>query len=648
MKRFLPLILVISALLGLTSVICLASGNDGAASSSYTASDGRTFALEDRLIFSDVITEMPKTIEATIKFPASFSVNGVNIIANYGNDSKRANTFVVQINTKGAPVLSTQHNSDGTDKCEHTFSNVNVYTGEWVNLAIVRDGTSLHCYLDGELKQTITCDRHEFTISRNFYLGGDYRTNSGIPNSYYFKGAMKNLALYSEARGADEILADISGINALDESLVAYYELSGTKLANIIPDLSKNNNEIIRETITGGLELTDNGDNTSKDRYIASKTVENYTTIEVMLKADSGEYGVIYGNYVAGAGHVDGSMNLEINDKGQIWYRVYDTEYATNKKVNSVTFKNVNVWSGEWLHITVVSDVENMEYRCYVNGELAETAEMKNVVSAVPQKAMMLGRDYRTGSAQIQFAGEVMSLVTYSDVRSQREIKNDIMRGPEYDENLISYYDMTFADGSATIPDRSGNGAHLVNAAKPIDEFKVEGDGLFIDTNALKYPEQYQSEKFPKTVEFTVKINEADAGAQRTVLSNYRAASNEYSYTIRLASGIPRIYVYYNGTKDYLEYRFTGIKSKQICTGEWTNVAIVTDIPNKEFRCYINGELALTKSFYEPSNVSLTKEQIDAIDFDFTLNSKLNPAATHGTGSAANPFANGYIKSIVT
>ena len=639
---------MLSLLLNMTVIFCLASGSEPEATSDYITDDGRTFALEDRLIFSDVISEMPKTIEATIKFPASFSGNGGNIIANYGNDSKRANTFVVQINTKGAPILSTQHNSDGTDKCEHTFSNVNVYTGEWVNLAIVRDGSSLHCYLDGELKQTITCDRHDFTISRNFFLGGDYRTNSGIPNSYYFKGAMKNLALYSEARDASEVLADISGINADDESLVAYYELSGTQIANIIPDLSKNNIEIIRENITGGLELVDNGDNKSLDRYIASEILPNYSTVEVMLKVDEGEWGVVYGNYVAGAAYVGGSVNLEVKDNGTVLYRIYDTDYQSNTKYNNVTFSNVNVMTGEWLHLAVVCDVENMQYRCYINGELADTVTMKQVVNAESRKALMLGRDYRTGTAQIQYSGEIMSLVTYSDVRSEREIKNDIMCGPEYDENLLSYYDMTFADNSATIPDRSGNGAHLVNKAKPIDEFKIEGDGLSIDTNALKYPEQYQSEKFPKTVEFTVKINEADAGIQRTVLSNYRAANNEYSYTIRLASGIPRIFVYYNGTKDYLEYRFTGIKSKQICTGEWTNVAIVTDIPTKEFRCYINGELALTKSFYEPTNVSLTKEQIDAIDFDFTLNSKLNPAATHGKGSAANPFANGYIKSIVT
>ena len=86
---------------------------------------------------------------------------------------------------------------------------------------------------------------------------------------------------------------------------------------------------------------------------------------------------------------------------------------------------------------------------------------------------MYLGRDYRTGSGLKQYNGEIMSLVTYSDVRTESEIRRDIACGPEFDESLISYYDMKFADDSATIPDRSGNGANLVNPAKPVNALAV-------------------------------------------------------------------------------------------------------------------------------------------------------------------------------
>ena len=645
MKKIIPIIIALVAIVATFTVILCTAEAPAEASADYSADGGRVFRQEDRLIFSEVIAEMPNTIATTIKFPVGTNTESI-ILSNYDSGSKqKPNTFYFYINKSGAPVLCVRYDSTDANRCDHIFSDVNVYTGEWVDLAIVRDGSSLHCYVDGTLAQTVDYIAPEITMTRELFLGGDYRSSRGNFNAIYFKGSMKSIALYSDARTAEELVAN--ALDTSDEALVAYYELSGTQTANIIPDLSKNNNEIVRETITGGLELIDNGNNKSKDRYIASKTVSDYSTIEVMLKADAGEWGVVFGNYTASP-YIPNSVNLEIKENGTVMYRAYDKDYATNSKYNNATFNNVNVMTGEWLHLTVVADAEAEEYRCYVNGELKGTVAMNNILGIEPQKAMMLGRDYRTGGAHTQFAGEVMSVVTYADVRSEREIKYDIMRGPEFDENLLAYYDMTFADGSATIPDRSGNGAHLVNAAKAEDELKVEGEGITIDANTLKYPEKYQTETFPKTVEFTVKINEADAGIQRTVLSNYRAASNEYSYTIRLASGIPRLYIYYNGTKNYLEYRFTGIRSDEICTGEWVNVAIVTDIPNKEFRCYINGEFRLSVSFYNDKAGTLTDEQIDAINFDFKLNSKLNFGATHGTSSAANPFTNGYLKSIVT
>ena len=649
MKKILPLIIALLLLLTLTASVCWASGSDSAAASAsdFNTEGGRVFRQEDRLLFTNVIADMPDTIEAAVKFPADFNEAGGVILSNYDSGSKtKANTFYLHVDANGAPVLSVRYDAVDANRCDHTFSNVDLYTGEWVNIAVVRDGASLHCYVDGTLAQTVSYTAPEITMTRELFLGGDYRSSKGIYNSQYFKGAMKHLALYSEARTADEILADAVTINADDESLVAYYELEGTGLANIIPDLSKNNNEIIRETINGGLELIDNGNNKSKDRYIASKIVSDYSTIEVMLKADAGEWGVVFGNYTASP-YIPNSVNLEIKENGTVMYRAYDKDYATNSKYNNATFNNVNIMTGEWLHLTVVADAEAKEYRCYVNGELKGTVAMNNILSIEPQKAMMLGRDYRTGTAHTQFAGEVMSVVTYADVRSDREIKYDIMRGPEYDENLLAYYDMTFADDSATIPDRSGNGAHLVNSEKPVDEFAIEGDGVTVDTNTLKYSEKYMTSSIPHTVEFTIKIDTAKSAdpTGRTIISNYGAASPEaYSYTIRLMSGIPRLYIYYGNDGKYLEYRFSGVQSKEICTGDWEHVTITMDTEAKEFRLYVNGVLKSTTNFSSPTAGTYSEN----IDFDFKFSHPLLIGKTYGTGSGARPFMNGHIKSVVT
>lgn len=648
MKKIIPLIIALWLLLTLTVSVCLAAGSDGtaAAASDFNTEGGRVFRQEDRLLFTNVIADMPDTIEATVKFPADFDEAGGVILSNYDSGSKtKANTFYLHVNANGAPVLSVRYDAVDANRCDHTFSSVDLYTGEWVNIAIVREELKLHCYVNGSLMQTLDYIAPEITMTRELFLGGDYRTSKGIYNSQYFKGAMKSLALWSEVRDSEEIAADITATDVASEALVAYYELEGTQLANIIPDLSKSGNTIMRETITGGIELSETN-NKSKNYYQAAKAFD-YSTIEVMIRADDGDYGVLYGNYTSGTGAAS-TVNVEINEHGNIKYRCYMLDPSDSTKLikNDVAFA-ADVTTGDWVHVTIVSDKENMEYRCYINGELADTKAMVNCIEITNPVAMRLGRDRRTGTGYKQYTGDILSLVTYSDVRSEREIKNDIMRGPEYDENLLAYYDMTFADDSATIPDRSGNGAHLVNSAKPADEFAIEGEGVTVDTNTLLYTEQYMTSSIPHTVEFTVKIDTANAGnpTGRTIISNYGAASPEaYSYTIRLMSGIPRLYIYYSNNGKYLEYRFSGAQSKEICTGNWEHITITMDTEAKEFRLYVNGVLKSTTKFSSPT----TGTYSDDIDFDFKFNHHLLIGKTYGSGSAARPFTNGQIKSIVT
>ena len=294
MKRFLPLLILIVTLIGITGVICLASENSPAPLADSSADESRTFTQEDRLQISNVIAEMPKTFEATIKLPASLSGNGGTIISNY-DSAYKANTFILDVTSTGSPQLTVRYDTVDANRHTYKFSNVKLTTGEWLHLAIVRDGGSLHCYVDGVLAETLAYTAPEITMTREIYVGGDLRRSNGNYNYDFFKGSMKNIALYSDARSSNEIIADMSSINASNDNLVAYYELSGSELSDIIPDISNAKNPIVRDSITGGLELSET-DNKSKNRYLASKITPDYQTIEVMVKVDNGEYGVIYGN----------------------------------------------------------------------------------------------------------------------------------------------------------------------------------------------------------------------------------------------------------------------------------------------------------------------------------------------------------------
>lgn len=644
MKRIFTKILVIALLFCLVAIVScnVYAISTTAQSEAGSADDSRTFKSDDRLIFSEVISEVPNTIEATVKFPSDFKGEGGVIFSNY-DSGKKPNTVCLFVNKNGSPELTVRYDSVEANRKIHTFSSVNFYTGEWIHLALVRDEAALHCYVDGVLMQTLDYTAPDITMTNTAYLGGDNRWANANYNYQNFKGAMKNFAMYSAPRTADEIMSDITVPDVESNALIAYYELEGSELADIIPDISKNNNAVVRKVITGGLEFTET-DNKSKNRYLASKITPDYQTIEVMLRAEDGEYGVIYANNNGAPS--PNSVNLEITSVGAIKYHAYDNDYVSGSKLhNTVTFNNVKVNTGEWVHVTLVCDRANSEFRCYVNGSLVQTLAMAHQLNITPPRAMYLGRDYRTGSGLHQYTGEMMSLFTYSDVRTDQEIRNDIIRGPEFDENLISYYDMKFADDAAIIPDRSGNGADIKNSAKPINELNVEGEGITVDTNALKYAETYAYGSIPHTIECTFKLGNENKSGTKTIISNYKSSSvKSYTYSFRLVDGVPRLLLYYSNDSSILEYKFTSVTANKLCTGEWVNVALTMDTENKEFKFYVNGTLAQTLAFAK----DVKGEYNDSIDFDYKFVDPMLIGSSYATGSAAYPFSNGVIKSVVT
>ena len=84
MKRIFTKILVIALLFCLVAIVsCNAYAiSTTAQSEAGSADDSRTFKSDDRLIFSEVISEVPNTIEATVKFPSDFSGEGGVIFSN--------------------------------------------------------------------------------------------------------------------------------------------------------------------------------------------------------------------------------------------------------------------------------------------------------------------------------------------------------------------------------------------------------------------------------------------------------------------------------------------------------------------------------------------------------------------------------------
>lgn len=176
-----------------------------------------------------VINVPIKTFEATVYFPKSFisSERGGVIIGNYNSNVDCVN---FEIYSDGSPRLYI-HKSGTT--YNFVFDKANVYTGEWVHIAIVRETSSqTSCYINGELVQSITQSAPDIVTPDVHVLGGDQRSG----NAQYFKGRIKNVAIYDDARTADEIKSDMTA--AGKDGLIASYELNGLTSPDTIADKS--------------------------------------------------------------------------------------------------------------------------------------------------------------------------------------------------------------------------------------------------------------------------------------------------------------------------------------------------------------------------------------------------------------------------
>ncbi len=184
------------------------------------AAEGMTFAPDEIYKTESPLSELPKTYEATLRFPADFSGRGGVVLGNYYTSKNTCFNF--EIYEGGKPRLYMIDNSGNI--CNVVFDGVNVYTGEWVHIAIVKNSEegTLSCYLGGELAQTLSVATPDaITFGRATVLGGDNRSG----NVQYFKGALKTVAIYNDVRTAEELRADSAGGYGAD-GLLGFYDLS--------------------------------------------------------------------------------------------------------------------------------------------------------------------------------------------------------------------------------------------------------------------------------------------------------------------------------------------------------------------------------------------------------------------------------------
>lgn len=446
MKKIVSLFLACAMLLSMAMLPAFAA----------SPTSGITFTADDGYETSSALTAAPRTIETWIKVDTDASSDRLGIIVgNYGTDGSQLD---LEIRKNGNPYLFWK--PYGESSVTVNFSDVDLRTGEWIHLAVVSTKAEAKCYINGELKQTVTASFNDIgadTLSK-FMIGGDYRTGN---TRYLQSSTVGAVALYSDSRTAEQIAADYTATECTDSALLCTYDFSVSGNARLkdysasenhltytnISDSSKN--EIYVEMLDGMMFDNTNGIYRIGELAGAPVTIE----AEVYFSATydvSERGGAILGNYV---GSGNSCVNLEVYTNGQIryyWRDANDDDYAA--------YFNANICRGEWVKIAVTHDYEAGVIKGYVNGELAGTVTDKNVGGGpVRFDNFVLGGDARSGNTQY-FKGNIKSVAVYSDIRTDEEIAADATAYGT--DDLILCYDLAeykYSDRPAVISDTVGN-----------------------------------------------------------------------------------------------------------------------------------------------------------------------------------------------
>jgi len=184
--------------------------------------------------------KFPHTYEAWVMLPTTTTEAGVLM----GNKVDGGFYVNIEITKNGNPYF---YYTDAKSKLYNaTFDTVNLFTGEWIHLAIVLnpENNTISCYKNGQLAETqyFYPDYNCFTSNIPFIIGGD----GDYQNNPHFKGRIKGVTFYSDARTATEVLNDYSnGADLTDADIIADYTMSANKAQKDIADNTSNGYDLI-------------------------------------------------------------------------------------------------------------------------------------------------------------------------------------------------------------------------------------------------------------------------------------------------------------------------------------------------------------------------------------------------------------------
>lgn len=173
-----------------------------------------------------------------------------------------------------------------------------------------------------------------------------------------------------------------------------------------------------------------------------------------MPKTFTGNGGVILGQ----SDKYSPFISYEIGENG-VPTVVYQTP---DKTTHTCEFTDVDVRTGNPIHLAIVHDSSNGNLYCYINGALKQTLSgVAPKTTYLPAQKYVVGGDFRAANTQY-FQGSIVNVATWSDMRTAEEIFTDYTNTTDFssnidttDDKLMFAYDMS--DESTMKTDLSAN-----------------------------------------------------------------------------------------------------------------------------------------------------------------------------------------------
>ncbi len=504
----------------LALVMCVIIGVCTVLASTAAEGDGVSFSPTE---FYQMEKPLPSftsyTFECEFYVPSNFTGRAYNFIGNWASNSadRDGNEWNIELHNNGSIRL---YHAKGGDVYFNSNSSANtgtptdyrIYTKDasgkpvYVKMTITVDTAAGNAYLYmngeqvGSIINSTALKNRTYTASTKHpthRIGFDYRDDTNC----YFKGQIRNMAMYNYIRTDAEIKADAAAFapSASDTGLMFAYDFTAMAAGGgFAADLSANGNNasVVNWTTTEGRSFT------VDDELFATDTLSAMPrTYEAVIWAPltSNRTGLLFGNYGSGNAAL---LNFEIYSSGK------PSIYIKDESGNLMDTKfSYDIRRSGWAHLVITHETlesGGARFSCYVDGELVDqfTTELSYEFDPASLTTLSLGRDSRSGNVQY-YKGRIKSLALYSDVLTQEQIKASYKNGIDADnESILCHYELNGTEGAPRIEDQSDNNVDLrpifcESAGSPVlGEDYAYSFAVVGDTQKLVYYDAYNGTSY--------------------------------------------------------------------------------------------------------------------------------------------------------